>query len=427
MKKVLIISYFFSPCNLTASQRTYGWAKYLHRFGYKPIIITRHWDHEIKTPGDIFKASGQNLTHEDFGTHEVYRLPYRPSFRNRLFNRVGASRMAVLTKPLTLLNLVAETKTTLAIDYRNMYTFSRDLLLKDKEIKKVIISANPFNQFFFGYKLKRACGIRWIADYRDDWSTSDLPLKFPIFNKLITRLHGKAEKKWVSSASVLTSVSPYITHNLENFIEIPGKTILNGYELEDLDESIQPEADRFTITFNGSMYPTQEIEPFLEVIGDLIVEASAPLPIYLSFPGLAFDPSQAQRVTQLTEAYSSHVSITERIPREEVIQLQQRSDLLLMIAHTGLKGIPSSKLYEYIGLNKPVLLYPSDFDIIEETLKDVGLGQICNSKEEIRSSILHLIELKKQGKRVESKEDKRWEYSREYQTKAVADLLNTLS
>ena len=77
--------------------------------------------------------------------------------------------------------------------------------------------------------------------------------------------------------------------------------------------------------------------------------------------------------------------------------MQQQSDLLVMISHTGLKGIPSSKLYEYVGLKKPILLYPNDEDIIESVLKDSGLGIICDSEKEIIESLTKILLLKQQG------------------------------
>ena len=58
MKKVIVLSYFFTPCNLTASQRALGWAKYLKEFGYYPIIITRNWDLPIGKPEDAGISSG---------------------------------------------------------------------------------------------------------------------------------------------------------------------------------------------------------------------------------------------------------------------------------------------------------------------------------------------------------------------------------
>ena len=44
MKKLLIISYFYPPANFVGAQRTAAWAKYLHEYGYYPIIITRQWN-----------------------------------------------------------------------------------------------------------------------------------------------------------------------------------------------------------------------------------------------------------------------------------------------------------------------------------------------------------------------------------------------
>ena len=86
-----------------------------------------------------------------------------------------------------------------------------------------------------------------------------------------------------------------------------------------------------------------------------------------------------------------NVTITKRIDRNKVLQMQRESNLLLMISHEGKKGISSSKLYEYIGMQKPILLFPSDKDIIEETLNDTGLGIICNTKQELKEKLNSII------------------------------------
>ena len=57
MKKILIISYFFPPCNLTPSQRTISWARLLHKHGYYPIVITRRWDTKINSAKQISVAT----------------------------------------------------------------------------------------------------------------------------------------------------------------------------------------------------------------------------------------------------------------------------------------------------------------------------------------------------------------------------------
>lgn len=64
MKKVLIISYFFPPCNLTASQRSMGWARYLREQGWDPIVVTRNWEQHISHPDKMHYDSGVNLITE---------------------------------------------------------------------------------------------------------------------------------------------------------------------------------------------------------------------------------------------------------------------------------------------------------------------------------------------------------------------------
>ena len=128
------------------------------------------------------------------------------------------------------------------------------------------------------------------------------------------------------------------------------------------------------------------------------------------------------------KGYEKNIFITDRISKEEVIKIQQKSDLLLMISHEGIKGIPSSKMYEYIGLKKRIVLYPNDNDIIEETLLDSQLGIICNSEKEIYSQLLNLVKAKQEGKLEEIKFDqsKIDFYSRKNQTKELATLMNQI-
>ena len=85
MKKIIIISYFFPPCSLTASQRINGWAKYLNEFGYYPTVITRNWENNIASPEDVLKSAGDSIVHNKEETYEVYYLPYKASFRDRIF------------------------------------------------------------------------------------------------------------------------------------------------------------------------------------------------------------------------------------------------------------------------------------------------------------------------------------------------------
>lgn len=422
MKKVLIISYFYPPCNLTSGQRVLSWAQNLKNFGYHPIIITRSWNNPIQNLKDILIPSGTDIVHEQNDTHEVYYLPYKASYRDRYYVKHHGSQLQQLSKVFTAVNLVSENFNVKSIPHHNIYDFARSYLIQNNDVQTVIVSGNPFNLFQFGYLLKKEFNINWIADYRDDWNTNELKKKYKF---LIGALQLHSEKKWLSNAYCFTTVSEYYKQKIEKLVGKPGYVLANGYEFEGVKES-KVSSDKFVITYNGSLYPAQDLESFISVIVQLIKEGFKE--IFVEFPGAAFDKQQEYRLKKLTETISSHVHIMLRIERTEVLAMQQNSDVLLMLSYTNLKGIPSSKLYEYIGLRKPILVFPNDFDVIESTLKDTGLGFTCDNRQQLYDTLKDMLVKKREGHKLlgEINENAIDSYSRKSQVKKLADIIDSI-
>ena len=426
MKKVLIISYFFPPCNLTAGQRAQGWANYLSEHGYYPTIITRRWDQEVKTPEDALLSSKNEVIHEKNDRYEVFYMPYKASLRDRLYTKFSGSSLQKLSRAFTFLSLIAENFTQRAIPSRNMYSKAKEWIGENNDVETLIITGLPFNQFSFGHRLKRKTGIKWIADYRDDWNTSDFvgTSGDGFLSRMVKKFAIRSEKKWVGSAECITSISPYYADKISTFVNRPGHVLLNGFELEVPKGKI--DANKFVLTYNGSLYATQPIEDILSVIRRLIVDDK--VPIELHFPGAAFDPVQKKRIEESAHDIMDRITITDRIPKEDVLQLQANSDALLMVSHSNMKGVPSSKLYEYLCFEKPIVQYPNDFDIVESTLKETGLGICSSSKEELYATIKKLVD-QKFGKSEENLEPNTiaiQSYSRRMQTKVLAELLTKI-
>jgi hypothetical protein len=430
LKKILIISYFYPPCNLTASQRIGGWAKYLSVFGYYPIIVTRNWDLPINSAEDVLMSSGTEIKHEKNEKFETYYLPYKASKRDEIFsNNKNNKFIQKLSKLFTAKDILLEHYSNKVIPFASLYDFSKQLLEKDSSIQLLIISGNPFVQFKFGYMLNKKFGIKWIADYRDDWNTSELQSSSTIEKKIISKIQSNSEKKWVASAECITSVSKVYADKIGKFVKKKGVVILNGYDGIEDTTFLALEKNKFNITYNGSLYPTQPIEPILNAIKKIIHTKEISIEIHIHFPGLAFDKKQKKRVEDNMAGYEHITHITDRISKEEVIQIQKKSDVLLMISHSNIKGIPSSKMYEYIGLKKEILLYPNDHDIIEETLNHSGLGIICENENEIYQKLLNLIISKQEGKTSAPLiQNSTIEfYSRKKQTAELAKLLDSIS
>jgi hypothetical protein len=54
-----------------------------------------------------------------------------------------------------------------------------------------------------------------------------------------------------------------------------------------------------------------------------------------------------------------------------------------MVSHSNIKGVTSSKIFEYISLQKPFIVCPNDHDVLEEIAVKSGLGIVLNSQQQV--------------------------------------------
>lgn len=417
MQKVLILTHFFPPCNLTAAQRSWSWTQDLHQFGYHPIIVTRHW-----TNG----PEQHSIKHEKHEHFEIYFIPCPTTIKERFLTSSPKKALRTLSKAISFFELVIQNLFLGAIPYRSILRFADNFLTQNKDITKLIISANPFSYFGFGYLLNKKHRTSWIADYRDDWNTSNINRTGLLYG-FLKKLESSNEKRWLQNAACFTSVSPAYVAKIQAFIKRPGHVLLNGYNDQEIGQLVPQQAfPEFTIVYNGTLYETQPIELFLSGL-KLVWDRHKELPVKLYFLGLAANPDQTERVKKILTGYLHHITITERVNRAEALAIQQKAALMLLVSHSSVKGIPSSKLYEYIGLQKPILVCPNDHDIIEQTISQYGDGCICENAEAVYSYVVKSAsEYNPNTMHEINKEKGTREFSRKKQTGVLAALLDSL-
>ncbi|HOZ51580.1 MAG TPA: hypothetical protein PLU17_06960 [Chitinophagaceae bacterium] len=427
-EKILILSYCFPPSNLTPSERSLSWAKYLKDGNYYPIIITRNWDIEIKNASsDMFKSSGTDIRIEKHDDYEVHYLPYKASIKDKIFTKTIGTKFyffyLISAFFFSILNLLY-LKTT---SYFNFFSYSVQLLKQTPEIKKMVVTVSPFELLGIAHLINRSTGIQWIADYRDDWSTSEL-YKKNIGKKFLNIFNSFYEKKWTRSATYFISVSNYYVEKIEKHIHKKGFLLTNGYMPENY--SIQyPLYEEFTITYVGSIYESQPIELFLEGAKRFINMHNDELKIKLLFIGVLNEHKVVDRILKASTGIEKYISFTDRVPKKQAIEMQSKSHLLLVCSHRYLKGIPGSKLYEYIALKKNIIVYPSDGDIIEETLSQTKQGLFCSNQDDL---LKHLNYQYNKYLKINNSDESEFDeseilkYSRMSQTKVLIDVLNKI-
>lgn len=395
MKDILILSNFFPPTKLTPSERVYSWAKYFKQFGLYPIIITRIWPDDTSGYHSAIKNAGSEIIVKKFEEYEVHYLPYRSDLNERLSLKWGNSKLHFLYRIVLFLNYFLEPLFLFRIApyYRKLLNYTTTIL-KERAISKVLITAAPFMLFKVGYKLKkRFSNIAVYADYRDDWTTSDICFNPNNVRALewVRSYLKYFEKKWLSSYKLFFTVSENYVEKIHNLIKIPGYVAENGFMSENYTNHKIQLKQKFTFTYIGYIYGTQPIEIFLNCVQKMILEEN--IDLHINFIGLKDQSVQYERIRNASLKISEYITFTERLNKQDCIKIQQESHVLLQVGHKGIKGSPGSKMYEYLALKKPILVCPSDGDIVEETLTNSGQAFIANDEIECYNRIKELISL----------------------------------
>ena len=426
----MVLAYFYPPCNLTAAQRSQSWANYLSFYGYKPIIITRRWDEKISHLSDVSKATPPEIKHETFETHEVFYLPYTPNLRDKIYVKHKESRFNLLRKTLTFFELMFQPFFDFVIPYKNLYSFSLEYLRQNPEVNKLVVTGNPFNLFKFGFKLNKQVGVKWIADYRDAWTTSEINLiNKGGLHKMLNYFETYFEKKWVATASLVTASSQPIADHVGALVNKKGYSLYNGFVADDFDalKSLS-KFKEFTITYVGTLYDGQKVEFFCEAFKNLVDVLGPEASIKLIFPGLSFYKEQQQRIERALKGYENFYECTERVDRSKILTIEKQSHLLLHVAWDEQSGIIASKIYEYIASGTFVLVAPTDGGAIEEIVRQSKSGICTKTIEETVTFLKAEYESYRWGKfRINDVTNENvLQFSRQKQAGRLAELLDKI-
>ena len=392
MKKILIISYFYPPGNFAGSYRIHAWATYLRNAGYEPIIVTRHWDQNCT---DFTAISQENdvLVSKENGI-KVFRTPYKGTFRDRLIKK--NRRFNIVGKIFSFINLLFSLYWLKLNPAHNLLSKSREILSDDQEIQLVITSGRPFYQFQFLSQLRREFPhIRCFGDYRDPWNTNT-NINQSAKRKFFRWLETPIEKKTINSFEGIITCSEGIKDNIKTLIKNkPITVITNGF-----DDFIKgPEKARnnnlFEIAYIGSLYDNQEIERFIIPLMSNMYHKRFKLIFY----GLNNQEKQKNRILDLTEQSTLQIEIKPWLEKEEMLNEAVTSDALLICGIPDRKGTYTAKFFDYLALQKNIILCPSDNDVLQSEINRLNLGWILNDQSEINEWISLINRYMEENKR----------------------------
>lgn len=427
LEKVLVVAYRFPPLDETSANRSLAIAKYFQEFGYYPVVVTRNWERPLRNTTDQFLPSGKELEFEKRDGYEVYILPFKKILKYSLKNPLLKKVFGLIDNILLYFNCF------LLNEYQVFIDTIDEIVSKDPSIKKAIVIADPHQLFYVGYRLKKKFSLDWIADYRDEWNTLQVTythgFKMSFLHRLIFKIHSAVEKRWVSTAKYVTSVSPACTQRISDFVGTKGQVVYNGFFKENYiveNYNQNNNKNHIEIIHNGTLYPTQNVEIFLEG-AKLFIDRHPQYTISAKFVGIKYKKGASDRIMSCMNGYEKYIECTDRIPQKELFKNIKEADIVLHVSHgRQYTGLTSSKIFDHLGLMKPVICCPGDGDVVEEILTNSGLGMITDTPEDVYNALSNFIE---NGKKFDIKLNHDYidTFQRREQTKIFTKLLDNFN
>ncbi len=402
MKKVLIIAYYWPPSGGPGVQRWLKFVKYLPHFDIEPIVYIPENPHYPIEDATLVTEIPKDVVIHRHPIFEPYRLASLVSSKKT--KRISSG--IIQTKDPSLLEKgMLWIRGNFFIPDARKYWVKPSVkylsaLLKEEQINTVITTGPPHSVHLIGEQLKQKHTVKWIADFRDPWTSIGYHKKLRL-TKASRKKHKFLEHLVLNKADCLLVTSQTTKKEFAAITEKPISVITNGY-----DSNYQGGANldqRFTIAHIGSLLAGRNPKNLWKALSDLASENE----LFRTALQLDFIGVVSQEVMDSLYRYElgPYINLKGYVSHKEAMRKQQQAQLLLLIEIDSeeTKGIIPGKLFEYMAARRPILgVGPKEWEagqLILETnsgavfnyenlseLKDL----IKNWFEKYRESTLHL-------------------------------------
>ena len=423
MKRVLIITYYWPPSGGSGVQRWLKMSKYLPENGWQPVIYTAE-DAE-------YPVEDQSLMNDVAPEAEVIRRPivepytfYKKFLGIKKGEKVKAGFVNDGAKKTGWKeNLSVWLRGNLFIPDARCWWIRPSVrflkrYLKEHPVDAIISTGPPHSMHLIAKELHKKFNIPWVADFRDPWTDIDFYKDLKLTRRS-DRKHHRLERQVLSEATRVVTVGWDCAKGLENHGANNVAVITNGYDFFDISNENYQKTSILTMSHIGIIGANRNPEMFWEAISELDI------PMKIRLIG-QIDNSVIESIKR--HNIENYVEIIPYIPHNQVIEEQQKSDVLLLFVNNtpNAKGILTGKLFEYIASDRPILsIGPENGDsarILNETQSGVTVD--FNDKEKMKSVIRDFVKKYNDNQLITRHNEMVEKYSRRNLTKDFVKLLN---
>jgi hypothetical protein len=423
-KKALIIAYYWPPAGGPGVQRWLKFVKYLRDFNVEPIVYVPE--------NPSYPIVDENLITEVPEDITILKQPIKEPYKLASFFSKKSSKTiskGIIHKPkqqslMERMMLYVRGNFFIPDARKNWVKPSIDFLsdyISKNDIDTIITTGPPHSLHLIGMQLKAKLDVRWLADFRDPWTTIGYHKKLKLTPSSAQK-HKALEKEVLTTADQIIVTSPTTKVEFEAITNQPIEVITNGYDYEQIE---RPKLDtKFSLAHIGSLLSDRNPKVLWQVLKDLIAEDDTfKQDFQLDLVGAG---SEEILTTIKNFNLDSHLNLVGYVSHEDAIVYQRKSQVLLLIEIDSdeTKCIIPGKLFEYMVSNRPIIaLGPKDADI-ETLVKHTNTGKyfLYEDYDSLKSTILEYFNTFKAGN-LQSHAIGLQQYSRKALTEKLAKLI----
>ena len=412
MKKVLIICDLFPPA---FGPRMGYLCKYLKQYNWEPVILTEAVEENTFT----FLAGKDKVTYVNYYT----------------------AKNPILKKLQWISTLFLD----LCFGYKDtrMYNTAKKLVEGNK-FDLILCSSFrtfplPAAQKVAGkYKLPLVVDLRDIIEQYtgDEFISHTLP-SFCGLNKLFVSIFKRKSLRdrnpVLRKADYITTISPWHVNVLKQYnpkIEL----VYNGFDPE-LFYPEQKATDRFIITYTGRLLSTAMRDPGLLLDALAILSAEN---IFTDKDCRVYwyvDNASREIITEEAQKYGvlSFMNFKGYVPASDIPSILNNSSVLLLLTNkaqgTGPKGVMTTKFFESLAVEKPILCVRSDESYLAEAIDETKAGLAATNVKEVCHFLKHYYKEWREKGYTSSPIDKNklLRFSREEQAKQFTQIFEQIN
>lgn len=315
-------------------------------------------------------------------------------------------------------------------DYKNRY-FTRHALkyVTDKEYDMVFCSTFHTFGLRAAHKIAKQKQIPLHIDLRDiaeqcannAYSKALSSSSFNLISKLYRQLNIWRRNKILRKADSLSSVSPWHVAYLSQF-NPNTHLIYNGYD-EKRFYPTKVKSERFKIVYAGKWYGKPLQDPTL--LFEALAEIDKPLIDIVWYTNAEMHAPLKQMASQYLEN-NHQLEVNSYVPNSEVATILANSSIILVLTNKGTHGIMTTKFFEALGVEKPILCIRSDEGYLAKTIQETKSGLAATRVEEVKDFILKAYAQWEQEGYTHVEVQQKEQFSRQNQALQFEEIFNNI-